>query len=215
MLKGKRLRYLIGADGPFPGKDDEVTAVPYRNAPAKAGVSIGYCNLFDEDGTGRFGPYLPQTDTAIQYRELVPDPKGPGFEKNLREQFARRKKQGFEYVELDNPDAFEVKDILRAIDLAETYSLRVIAKNAALLDDPLLYLGRCHAVIIEKGAGAPGEMNRMRRDVGQPNMPCWFVSFGSGAMWAQQVKLATMRADYRNMFVSFSRKGEYGSSDDV
>ena len=86
--------------------------------PTKRGIAIAYCNLFDEENTGKYGPYLHTSDTAEQYGEGQIDPKGPGWEKNLRQQFQRRKRQGFSYIELDNPDAYSVEDVLGAIDLA-------------------------------------------------------------------------------------------------
>ena len=102
--------------------------------PARHGVSIAYCNLFDEHNTGHYGPYLHSSDTAAEYNEGQIDPRGPGWEKNLREQFERRRNQGFEYIELDNPDAYSIKDVIGAIDLAASYGLKVIAKNPGLME---------------------------------------------------------------------------------
>ena len=216
LLGGKRLRYLIGADGRQVGSADEVTEVSYWSAPAKHGISIGYCNLFDEDSTGRFGPYLPQTDTAAQYKEMVPDPKGSGFEKNLREQFTRRRKQGFVLIELDNPDAYRTVDVVRAVELAGTYGLEVVAKNPlAMDDDPTPYVALSHAVIVERGAGNPKDMEELRRKVGKPNLQVWFVAFGAGASWAMSTYMAIRSGDYRNMFVTHSTAGEYGNAIDV
>ncbi len=215
-LQGKRLRYLIGNDGRQEGHKDEVTEVAYWSEPALHGISIGYCNLFDEEGTNRFGPYRPQTDTAIEYKELVPDPDGPGFEANLREQFARRKKQGFTYVELDNPDAYRVADVVGAVHFAAGYGLQVVAKNPLIMEgDPTPYVALSHAVIVERGAGNPRDMNALRVKAGQPNMQIWFVSFGSGASWAMETYMAIRRGDYRNMHVTHSTAGEYGNSVDV
>jgi hypothetical protein len=108
VLGGKPLRYLIGADTSGRGSDNEVTAVSYSTTqPVRRGISIAYCNLFDERNTGHYGPYLHTSDTAAQYDEGQIDPRGPGWEKNLREQFERRRKQGFEYVELDSSDAIQ------------------------------------------------------------------------------------------------------------
>src|SRR6476659_5255542 len=96
-LEGKPLRNLIGID--FSGRSDEgeITEVSYNTTkPTACGISVQYCNLFDEENTGRYGPYLHTSDTAAQYGEGQIDPHGPGWEKNLREQFERRSKQGFE-----------------------------------------------------------------------------------------------------------------------
>ena len=201
-LEGKPLRYLIGTDSAGPGRDDEATVVSYSTPqPAKRGISIAYCNLFDELNTGRYGPYLHTSDTAAQYNEGQIDPHGPGWEKNLREQFERRRKQGFQYIELDNPDAYSVEDVIGAIELAASYGLKVIAKNPGLLEDIAREDGRkrpdaatsyvahpnVHGIIVERGAGDADEMDHLRRKAGKPTLPVWFVAFGDGRAWAGSV----------------------------
>ena len=167
VLAGKRLRYLIGSDASRSGSDDEVTEVSYStSAPARRGISIAYCNLFDENHTGRYGPYLHTSDTAKQYNEGQIDPRGPGWEKNLREQFERRKKQGFEYVELDNPDAYSMKDVIGAIELAASYGLKVIAKNPGLMGgEAKAYIAHpnVYGIIVERGAEPPSRRDCPRR----------------------------------------------------
>jgi hypothetical protein len=170
-LAGKPLRYLIGTDSPGPGRDDEVTVVSYDTTrPAKYGISIAYGNLFDERNTGRYGPYLLTSDTATQYGEGQIDPRGPGWEKNLREQLARRRQQGFEYIELDNSDAYSIKDVIGAIELAASYGLKVIAKNPGLMRGATAYVAHpnIHGTIVEKGAGGPADMDALRRKAGKP-----------------------------------------------
>jgi hypothetical protein len=216
-LAGKPLRYLIGSDGTGRGVDDEVVEVSYSaSKPAKSGVSIAYCNLFDERNTGRYGPYLHTSGTAKQYNEGQIDPHGPGWERNLREQFERRKKQGFEYIELDNADAYTSKDVIGAIELAATYGLKVIAKNPMLLDSGATsYVAHpnVHGIIVERGAGGADEHDALRRKAGKPNLPTWFVSFGGGRSWANGVAGAAKQ--YRNMGVTYSSAGEYGNSIDI
>ena len=216
-LTGKRLRYLIGTDASRSGSDDEVTEVSYStNAPARRGVSIAYCNLFDENHTGRYGPYLHTSDTAKQYNEGQIDPRGPGWEKNLREQYERRKKQGFEYVELDNPDAYSMKDVIGAIELAASYGLKVIAKNPGLMGgEAKAYVAHpnVYGIIVERGAGNPAEMEALRRKAGKPDLPVWFVAFGAGRGWAGTV--ANGAKQFRNMGVTYSSAGEYGNSIDI
>jgi hypothetical protein len=215
-LAGKPLRYLIGADAPGKGADDEVTVVSYGAQPAKRGISIAYCNLFDERNTGRYGPYLHTSGTAKQYNEGQIDPHGPGWERNLREQFERRKSQGFEFIELDNADAYSVKDVIGAIELAASYGLKVIAKNPLLLESgakPYVAHANVHGIIVERGAGGADEHDALRRKVGKPDLPTWFVSFGSGRSWANGVAGAAKH--YRNMGVTYSSAGEYGNSIDV
>jgi hypothetical protein len=218
-LEGKRLRYLIGTETSGSGRDDEVTEVSYDTAePARYGVSIAYCNLFDEHNTGRYGPYLHSSDTAAEYNEGQIDPRGPGWEKNLREQFERRRRQGFEYVELDNPDAYSIKDVIGAIDLAASYGLKVIAKNPGLMEGPdaaASYVAHpnVHGVIVERDAGNPGDMETLRRKADKPTLPVWFVAFGAGRAWADGV--ANAAKHYRNMGVTYSSAGEYGNAIDI
>jgi hypothetical protein len=216
-LQGKPLRYLIGTDASPSGRDDEVTVVSYSTTrPAKHGVSIAYCNLFDENNTGRYGPYLHTSDTAAQYNEGQIDPRGPGWEKNLREQFERRAKQGFEYVELDNPDAYSIHDVIGAIDLAASYGLKVIAKNPGLMEDGATsYVAHpnVHGIIVERGAGSAGDMDALRREANKPTLPVWFVTHGDGRTWAKDV--ANAAKHYRNMGVTYSSAGEYGNAIDI
>jgi hypothetical protein len=215
VLAGKQLRYLIGGSA-GQGHDGEVTMVSYStNSPVKRGISIAYCNLFDENNSGKYGPYLHNSDTAKQYNEGQVDPKGAGWEKNLREQFERRSKAGFEYVELDNPDAYRIKDVIGAIELAATYNLKVIAKNPGITDDPVRYVSHpnVYGIIVEKGAGGAADMERLRKRAGKPDLPVWFVAFGSGRSWAKGV--ASGAKSYRNMGVTYSSAGEYGNALDV
>jgi len=214
-LEGKPLRYLIGADGVGQGREDEVTVSPYDAGPATHGISIGYCNLFDENNTGRYGPYLHKSDTAAQYNEGQIDPRGRGWDKNLREQFERRKKQGFAYIELDNADAYAVQDVIGAIELAGKYDLKVVAKNPVLLSNPRRYVAHSNVVgiIVERGAGDADEMDRLRRQAAKPMLPVWFVAFGEGRSWAANVAAAAQ--NYHNMSVTYSSDGEYGNSVDI
>lgn len=214
-LSGKPLRYLIGG-GAGQGRDGEVTMVGYSvNSPVKSGISIAYCNLFDELNTRKYGPYLHTSDTAAQYGEGQIDPRGPGWEKNLREQYERRRKAGFEYVELDNPDAYKVKDVIGAIELAATYNLKVIAKNPGITDDPVRYVAHpnVHGIIVEKGAGGAHDMETLRKKAGKPTIPVWFVAFGNGRGWASTV--AATAKNYYGMGVTYSSAGEYGNALDV
>ena len=226
-LEGKPLRYLIGTEASGPGGDDAVTEVSYDTAqPARHGVSIAYCNLFDEHNTGHYGPYLHSSDTAAEYNEGQIDPRGPGWEKNLREQFERRRNQGFEYIELDNPDAYSIKDVIGAIDLAASYGLKVIAKNPGLMeparedgrkrpDAAMSYVAHpnVYGIIVERDAGSAGDMDALRREAGKPTLPVWFVAFGSGRAWAAGV--ANAAKQYRNMGVTYSSAGEYGNAIDI
>jgi hypothetical protein len=216
-LVGKPLRYLIGTEGSGSARDGDVTVVSYGTSqPAKHGISVAYGNLFDELNTRRYGPYLRTSDTAAQYNEGQIDPRGPGWEKNLREQFERRKKQGFGYIELDNPDAYKIKEVIGAIELAATYGLKVIAKNPGLMEGgAVAYVAHpnVYGIIVEKGAGGAGDMDALRRKAGKPDLPVWFVAFGSGKGWGNSV--ASAAKQYRNMGVTYSSAGEYGNVIDI
>jgi hypothetical protein len=50
-LEGAPLRYLIGAEGPWDGRDGELIMAPYGTAVApRRGYSAKYVNLYREDG---------------------------------------------------------------------------------------------------------------------------------------------------------------------
>ena len=52
------------------GSDTEDTMVFYSTqSPVARGISIAYCNLFDERNTGRYGPYV--TEVLPDYTKYV------------------------------------------------------------------------------------------------------------------------------------------------
>lgn len=222
------LDYVIGADDTPPGSVGRITEGPFDAPPTLHGVSIAYCNMLDQRKNRICGPYLTPKGTAKEYSEGVPDPKGPGFEKNLRMQFELRQKQGYIYVELDNPDDehFSLKNVIFAIELAATYGLKVIAKNPGLLDDDndsaWHYVGHPNVVgiIVEKGAGSPKEMDILRKRSGKPDLPVWFVwRLGNEAQaraCAQAAKqFPRMRVTRSNARDENGEEIEYGNSLDV
>jgi hypothetical protein len=217
-LAGKPLRYRIGTDEQSDGSPEEVIEVSYNSTvKPRYGIAIKYGNLFDEQNAGIYGPYLGTSDTAAEYNEGQIDPRGSGWLKNLRGQFERAKRQGFEYIELDNPDAYSVREVVGAVDEAARFGLKVIAKNPMLLEgDPLPYLAHpnIHAIIVEKGAGAPPEMEKLRRAAGVPRLPVWFVFCGEDGMSrARQAAAQIKDAGYPNMSVTFdSARDEYGGT---
>jgi hypothetical protein len=227
-LAGKPLRYLIGADADvIVAHVGEVVEVPFdwnAAAPADA-IGIKYVNLFNENYKNQdtatrvsYGPYLTSSDTAIEYDEGQIDPHGPGWTKNLTVQFARAQAQGFVYIELDNPDAYSLSDVMGAIALAETYGLKVIAKNPGLSyggDDATQAVAHPNVfgIIVESGAGTPAEMDAMRQRAGKSDLPVWFVFFGAAADEAQRT--AVLGAKYFDIGVTYSSQGEYGSSVDI
>jgi hypothetical protein len=96
-LVGKKLRYVIGTENPGNGRDGEIVEVGYDlSKPLPVGITIAYCNLFNEKYSeqskqqrAEYGPYLKSSDTAAEYGEGQIDPRGPGWRRNLTEQFGR------------------------------------------------------------------------------------------------------------------------------
>ncbi len=163
VLAGKPLRYLIGTGASGPGRDDEVTVVSYGATTGETRHQHRLLQSVRRAQHRQIRPLPATSDTAAQYNEGQIDPRGPGWEKNLREQFERRKKQGFEYVELDNPDAYTIKDVIGAIELAASYGLKVIAKNPGLMGSgATAYVAHpnVYGIIVEKGAGSAARHGR-------------------------------------------------------
>lgn len=216
---GMALDYLIGTDAGGNGRTGRVLEVAYDvdDVPS-LGPSVAYCNLFDEKDSGRFPPYRAKTDTAEEFDEGVPDANGPGFIANINEQLTRRKNSGFRFIEWDNPDAYAVADVVRAVAMAESQGLGVVAKNPGLMQsDPTPYVAHpnVYGIIVEKDAGTPTEMDVLRRKAGKPNLPVWFVSFEDGRDWATRTAQAITSSRFVNMGVTYSREGEYENSEDV
>lgn len=208
------LRYLIGADNPGDGSPYEITECGYDvKHPVRFGISIAYCNLFDEKGTGHYAPYLIPGETARHYREGQIDPKGYGWKKNLAEQFTLRRVQGFRYVELDNPDAYAISDVLGAVEVARDYGLSVVAKNPILMETHAQeYLSHPNIVgaIVENDAGTVHQMVDIRVKAGKPDLPIWFVFFGGARHIADGAAL--IAGQFENVWVSYSPVGEYHAS---
>ena len=211
------LRYRIGTDA-GPGKDGEVTEGGFGDPPCRHGTAIAYGNLLDQRDERVCGPYLKARGTAAQYREGVPDPRGPGFDQNVRMQCELASRQEHLYIELDNPDDghFCIQDVLRATDIAAAHQLKLIAKNPLLLElNAMEYLahGNVFGAIVENGAGDPMKMDGLRKFVSKPLLPVWFVFFGgSEARHAAQRAANIIRDNKRlNMGVTYDRADdEYG-----
>jgi hypothetical protein len=231
-IAGMPLRYMLGADEPIAGEDGCVVMVPYRARRARAGLSAGYCNAFDETqgynpktNTGFFGPYRPKTDTARDYSEGVPDQDGPGYKENIVTQLDLRGAQGINIVEIDNPDAYPVAAVLEAIDWARERGIAVLAKNPGLVnrwrDDFLPVVAHPNVVgmIVEHGAGDAHGMHNLREAAGRPRLPVRFVAYNDddgGEQWANGVAHQIERERYRDMGVTYSPGSqEYATSRDV
>jgi lysozyme family protein len=212
----KKLRYLIAKDVD-PGTDDSITVIGYEaTTPPKNGAK--YINLRDEYDAGTYGPYLPSDDIDDQYNEPAPDPAHRGFWDNLESQLDRAKTQGFTSVELDNCDTYTASVVLLAYNAVASRGLTVWAKNPALVDgnrEAILAHSAVVGVIVERDCGTPATYDAMRRAVGKPDLPIRFVSYGGGKQWAQQTAGTIQAGAYRNMGVTYSSEGEYGSSEDI
>lgn len=224
-LDGKQLRYLIGGEDDYEGADNEVVELSYdAERLPKHGVGIKYGNLFNEKYSkqspaerARYAPYLEQGDTAAEYKEGQIDPAGPGWDRNLDEQFARAKAQGFEIIELDNPDSYSGDEVMDAVDRAAAAGLKMVAKNPWLVQNATDYVEHpaIVGIIVERDAGTPREMDALRSTAGKPTLPVWFVAYGSGKSWADRMADEIDRHEYVNMGVTFSDEGEYETSVDV
>lgn len=185
-LAGKPLDYIIGQDN-APLRPGRVLELGYDAGQAPGELCIKYGNLFDEKNAGKLGPYRHKSDTAQEYNEGEIDPDGPGWWENINQQIERALTTGWRWIEWDNPDAYTVDVVIPVYDRTLKAGLRVIAKN------PLLVPGQPHLLlshpavdgaIVEKGAGTARLMRELRDKAGKPDLPVWFVSFGSGRSWA-------------------------------
>jgi lysozyme family protein len=216
------LRYLIAVEDQLPGYRDVITEVGYdAPRPKPPGPAVRYGNLYDQTGTGAYGPYLAGTETADQYDERVVDPKGAGWVKLLSDQCVAARANGFDTIEWDNPDGYGQNDVLNAVQYAASHGLKVLAKNPLICDwDPVPYVKHpaVTGVIVEKDDDAtPAVYDDLRRAAGKPNLPIYFVAFKNkredGTAWANTTAKAAV--NYLNMWVTMSPDGEYTSSIDV
>jgi hypothetical protein len=223
------LRYLIGVDEDTNnGKSGYVTECNYDiTAAPRFGQGIKYGNLFYEKyrkasaaERERYAPYLHTSDTAEEYHEGQIDPKGLGWYRNLDDQFDRAKSQQFHYIELDNPDAYHVEDVLRAVDRAWAAGLYVIAKNPILVEgNNTDYLKHPAVVgcVVEQNCGTCNGMDVLRRAAYKPLLPVWFVSFGgpTSLQWARKRAAVIKANEFSNMSVSWCSVGEYENVIDI
>jgi hypothetical protein len=226
-LYGKPLVYLIGA-GSAAAHPGCVVEAPYgQNVAGENTFKIAYCNLFNEkygeqseDEKADLGPYLTTSDTAKQYSEGQIDPAGQGWLKNLTAQFAKAKAENYQFVELDNPDAYSIEDVLGAIKVAADYRLAVIAKNPQLVDGGAVqYVSHPNVwgMIVERGAGRPDEMDALRKSANKGGIiPVWFVFDGSSG--ANQCAEQIRQGNFKGMSVTYStgrEKNGYNDSTSV
>jgi hypothetical protein len=207
------------------GESGYITEVGYdAPRPSDVGESWLYGNLFNEKYAEQseaerayFGPYLDTSDTAQEYNEGQIDPNGKGWLRNLDMQISKCVGMGFSVIELDNPDAYLTRDVLRAVDYVANHGLETFAKNPMLCGDPVAYVAHPSVItcVVEYGAGTAELMDLLRREAGKPTLPVRFVAFGDGLAWAQSKALTISRNNYRDMSVSYSEVGEYCTSTPV
>lgn len=221
------LRYMIGLDY-YSGQANCIVEVGYDQTELpKHGLEFWkYGNLFNEKFSKQtalarayFGPYLHDSDTADQYNEGQINPNGKGWHRNLDMQIDKAKRDGFKYIELDNPDAYHAQDVVAAIDYVATAGLLVIAKNPHLVEgDNLRYLAHPAVVacVVEKGAGTTDGMEAMRRNARKALLPIFFVSHvrDRGLQWVEDRAKIIEAKRYLNMGASYSPIGEYCTSVD-
>jgi hypothetical protein len=107
---------------------------------------------------------------------------------------------------------------MHAVDLACERGFDVVAKNPKLVKgDARTYVAHPSVIgiIVERDCGTPAEMDELRRRAGKPALPVWFVSFKTGRNQAMQAAKAITAAGFVNMGVTYSRKGEYETSEDI
>ena len=215
------LRYLIAIEDQLQGVEGEIIEVGYDGPKPTVGGAVRYCNLFDQTGTGRYGPYLDATDTAAEYDERVVNPLGAGWRKLLSEQCSSAWVAGFDTIEWDNPDGYPQGAVLTAVQYAADQGLKVLAKNPLICDwDAVPYVKHPAVVgiVVEKDDDATAAVyDDLRKAAGKPDLPIYFVAFKSrtedGTTWATATAKAA--ANYESMFVTLSADGEYTSSVDV
>jgi hypothetical protein len=220
------LRYLIGGDDTYQPKPGEIVEYGYDMAQ-KCETHYGtltsekerFTSLRQANARGKYAPYLPSTDITGDYGEWMPNPKGHGFMQNVMDQINRCKGLGCQRMELDNPDfdGLELSYVLQAHDLAWHNGLRTICKNPELTSNPKLYASHpsMDMIVVEHGAGGSDIMQALRHSIGQPEMAVRFVAFGEGETWAHNVAARIRERGYKNMGVTYSRRGEYESSEDL
>lgn len=221
-LYGKPLMYLIGSQNAraIPGSVVE----PSYGWNIVGDDKIAYLNFFNElyseqsdDAREQLGPYLHTSDTAEEYDEGQIDPAGPGWDRNLTEQFAHAAGMGFKFAELDNPDAYSIGVVQSAVTKAHEYGLGIIAKNPKLVTNGALQFiahPNVFGVIVERGAGMPAEYNAWRLQARKDGLlPVWFVFDGHDGD-SQQCASQILAGGFKGMGVTYSTGREKNGYND-
>src|SRR5216684_661586 len=218
-LQHKKLYYLIGLNDAscVVAPADSIIEVGYDSPKSKQSniIAVKYCNLVNEKNSGKLGPYLINTDTARDYGEGVIDPTGEGWNTNITNQAMKAVDQTFEYVEWDNPDAYNVQDILKVYDLMEHhYGLKCIAKNPLLMGNgavKIIQHPNVWGCIVEwdedLGTHVVNEMYSLLAKANR-QLPIWFVNFGHSAKTQAEFLEKRIKID-SDMYSCYASKGEY------
>ena len=214
-LSSAVMRYLIDrpATEKWPAKPDEVVVTSNDRPMGSGAIAVKHINLFDDTGTGRFGPYINQHTN-------IPDPKGKeqGYYRNLHRQFELAQHYGFKLCVLDNIacEHFEQFDVKRAIDLALTYKIGVLLRNVGSIKYDVAPLLEHYNVfgMIEDNTSSPQVMDNMRKSVKRDLMPVWYV--GHNDLDALNSVVATIQTHkLLYMSVTYSLSGTYTDSVDL
>lgn len=205
------LFYLIAVDDQVTGAAGCITEPGYDAPPPRRGMFLQYGNLYDQTGSGRYGPYPHRrTDTSDQYNERVVDLHSDGGKRLLQDQCAKAVRRGAFGIEWDNPDGYSLGDVLMACDAAMKNGLKVAAKNPLACPwDSYAYVSHpaVIGIIVEKDDEAtPAAYDALRRRCRKPDLPIWFVAFDDGHAWAK--KTARSAASFKNMWVTYDPSGE-------
>ena len=187
-----------------------------RGAAARKGDGHRILQSVRRGEHGKYAPYLHTSDTAEQYSEGQIDPKGPGWEKNLREQFERRSVRGSTYIELDNPDAYAMEDVLGAIDLAPPTASRSSPRTRASWSGDKRRMSAIPMSLGSSWSAAPARPRKSTRFGARRASPsCRFGSSPSARAeaWAKswRARRSTIAKHGRDVF----EPGEYGNAIDI
>lgn len=217
------LRYLIGrsADSIPSFLPGQIVEVPYDYVLTSDVTQYG--NLRDELGSRNFKPYLPSDDITDRYGERTPDPKGPGYLKNVEIQIRNAVHLHRTRIEWDNPDSrgLLLDSVVVVQDLTWARGLRTVAKNPFGTSNPARYVSHpsVDLCVVERGDFGSDIMENLRGVISQPLLAVRFVGYKHDDQddehWCRAVAANIKAKGYLNMGVTFSPHGEYTSSQDI
>lgn len=213
--------YRDGLHTPSPSPD---TSTPFFGRPLV--YVTGAPNPVKHPGAVVIGPkgldVIGERTFKVAHCDLLCSrvPGGPeAWLENLCVQFDHARGLGYDYVELKNSDHFGIDDVVKAINVAADYRLKVIAKNPARVgpresNAAITYVAHPNVfgMIVERNAGSPEQMNVLRAKAGKGGaIPVWFIFDGS--LGANQCAQQILAGKFRGMGVTYSAKpGAYENS---